>query len=73
MSDQSEQDRHSFVITVWLEEKETPEQPALWRGHITHALSKASRYVQSLEEISQFIEYYLGRMGVNTGAVRRPK
>lgn len=54
---------HSFVVKVWLEEvtRETPYP--LWRGHITHVMSKQQRYVQSLNDIAEFIAGYIRQSG----------
>jgi hypothetical protein len=59
-----EPDTHSFVVKVWLEETAEEAGRAHWRGHITHVASGERRYLQSLTEITSFIEGYLMRMGV---------
>ena len=57
-----EKSRHSFVITLWAVDLEPADERALWRGHITHVLTKHRQYVQSLEDISQFIAMYIKQM-----------
>ena len=70
MNEQHEKNRHSFVITIWVEE-EAANESARWRGHITHVLSKNRKYVQTLKEVQQFIEFYLDQMGVRPGIFQR--
>jgi hypothetical protein len=62
--DSYEVNTHSFVVKVWLEEATEEAGRARWRGHITHVVSGERRYLQSLAEITWFIEGYLVRMGV---------
>jgi hypothetical protein len=46
-------DTHAFVVKLWKEE------PALWRGHVTHAYTGQRRYFQDLEKILVFIRSFL--------------
>ena len=46
---------HSFILKIWLEDRQGEAGPLLWRGHITHVSSKAERYVKSIEEAIDFI------------------
>lgn len=62
--DSYEVNTHSFVVKVWLEETTEEAGRASWRGHITHVVSGERRYLQSLAEITHFVEGYLVRMGV---------
>lgn len=64
MMEPFEPDTHSFVVKAWLEETKEEAGRARWRGHITHVVSGERRYLQSLAEISSFIEGYLVSMGV---------
>jgi hypothetical protein len=57
-------DSHSFIVKVWLEETAQEAGRARWRGYITHVQSGERRYVQALREIIAFITPYLERMGV---------
>lgn len=66
-----EPDTHSFVVKVWLEEKAEPGARPFWRGHVTHVISGNRRYVQSLAEITGFIEGYLVGIGIMPEASRR--
>ena len=69
-----EPDTHSFVVKTWLEETEEEAGCVRWRGHITHVVSGERRYLQSLAEITSFIESYLVNMGVPPEArPRRPR
>jgi hypothetical protein len=44
---------HSFVVKVWCEE------PALWRGYVTHVPSGRRQYFQDLTVVLRFIGPYL--------------
>lgn len=46
-------DTHAFVVKLWKDE------PALWRGHVTHAYTGQRRYFQDLEKILVFIRSFL--------------
>lgn len=46
-------DTHAFVVKLWKDE------PALWRGHVTHAYTGQRRYFQDLEKILSFIRSFL--------------
>ncbi len=50
---------HSFVIRIWLEEPAKRNNPAKWRGHITHVLSGQRRYMEQLNDIVEFIGSHL--------------
>jgi hypothetical protein len=53
---------HSFIVKIWLEEMASDVGRAMWRGHITHVPDGERRYLQSTDEISAFIDLYLGGM-----------
>lgn len=53
---------HSFIVKIWLEETAAEAGQAKWRGHITHVPDGVRRYVESLDEISNFISVYLTEM-----------
>jgi hypothetical protein len=61
--EQSEYERHSFVIKIWLEDSDDSSHQAKWRGQITHVGDQEKRYVESLHDITSFIRGYLIRMG----------
>ena len=53
---------HSFVIRIWHEEAREETKETKWRGHITHIPSYQRHYVQTLDQISDFIIPYLPNM-----------
>ena len=57
--------RQSFIVRVWLEE------PATWRGRITHLPSTDSCYVSDLRRVLDFMAFHLDRMGVELPAYQR--
>ena len=64
---------HSFIIKIWLEESLEEADEATWRGHITHVPSQERRYLQTLDDVVDFIGPYLDRIGVVPGTYRRGK
>jgi len=66
---QSEFERLSFVIKLWLEEAGTASSQKKWRGHITNVGTGERRYVESLQQISSFIQAYLA--GMKRDRIRR--
>ena len=58
-----EDKNHSFVIRIWSEESLSEGVQNAWRGHITHVISGKRKYLQSLEDISLFIQPYLLNRG----------
>lgn len=52
-------DSHAFVIRIWLEDAESENTDAFWRGHITHVLDHKRYYFQDLSGIIQFITPYI--------------
>ena len=50
---------HSFIVRIWLEECADESGPAIWRGHITHTLSRERIYFNDLHEILPFIASHL--------------
>jgi hypothetical protein len=69
--DQVENNTHSFIVKVWLEETAEEAGRAMWRGHITHVPDGERRYVQDLGDVSTFIVPYLQQMGVRIGNRRQ--
>lgn len=57
----------SFIVKVWLEETPEETDEPTWRGHITHVPSGERRYLQTLDDVSAFIEPYLLQLGVRSG------
>ena len=60
----SENNTHSFIVKIWLEETTGRANRGTWRGHITHVPSGERRYLKSLDEIAAFIAPYLEEIGV---------
>lgn len=56
--------RHAFIVSVWLEETAEEAGRATWRGEITHVPSGERRSFQRLDEIARFIAPYIAELGV---------
>lgn len=54
-----EENVHSFIVKLWMEEIIENRNKQVWRGHITHVLSRERRYFTDLGEIFLFIEPYI--------------
>ena len=52
---QFEEERHSFVIRIWLERDNAMDSGDDWRGWIDHLPSGARRYFREFSEISDFM------------------
>jgi hypothetical protein len=50
---------HSFVLRIWLEDAPTGEDPARWRGRITHVLDERSRVVRGFHHVEEFVKEYV--------------
>ena len=55
----------SFIVKVWVEEHAEGNSQGVWHGHITHVFSGKRRYFKDLDEIRDFIQPFLGEMGVH--------
>jgi hypothetical protein len=55
---------HSFIVKIWREEADQGRSPK-WRGHITHVPSNERRYLESLDDILDFMKPYLQAMGMH--------
>ncbi len=53
--------RSTFVFKIWREEDSVREQ-SVWRGWVQHVHSGDRRYLQSTQELIQFIEKYTGEL-----------
>ena len=60
-----EHETHHFIVKVWLETAATENEPASWRGHVTHVASGDRRYVDSLADINDYIGKFLTKMGID--------
>ena len=65
--EEPEEQTHSFVIRLWLEEMDKEADRGIWRGHITHVTSGECRYLKDLNSITAFIAPYLEGMGRQFG------
>lgn len=63
-----ETNSHSFIVKVWVEDSAKEDATGLWRGSITHVPSGQRCYLNTLDEIQDFIAPYLEGMGVKPGA-----
>ena len=52
-------DSHSFVIRIWLEDIGSDDAPMLWRGYIAHVLEHERYHFQDLSDIITFMTPYL--------------
>jgi hypothetical protein len=60
-----EDESHTFIVKIWLEETLEESGKAKWRGYITHVLSGKRGYFEELRKIIDFIMPYLEKMGPN--------
>lgn len=58
----SDDDFHSFIVRIWLEESPTESTPPTWRGSITHVISGRRVYFSNLELLPGLITPYLRKM-----------
>lgn len=59
-----EPDTHSFVVKVWLDDKDEVTGQVIWRGHITHVASNQRRYFDNLSDLNAFLIPYLKAMNI---------
>lgn len=52
-------DIHSFVVRIWLEEMESETHRLVWHGHIKYVRNGDLRYINTLNEIPEFIQTHL--------------
>jgi hypothetical protein len=57
-----EADAHSFVVRLWREDNENPDEPAEWRGWIEHVQSQKRHYFQAVADISRIVAAYTGEV-----------
>lgn len=58
----------AFIVRVWLEHREIEAAPVEWRGSIEHVVSGKTKYLTTLDEITEFIRAFFEEMGVNLDA-----
>ena len=56
-------DLHSFIVRIWLEERESQTHPPAWHGHITDIGGGERHYFKNLNEIPEFIKTHLNLHG----------
>jgi hypothetical protein len=56
---------HSFIVRVWLEQRAAADAPPIWRGVIEHVSSGDRRYIQSLSELTDYLNQYLPMQEAN--------
>lgn len=54
----------SFVVKVWVEERDEGQKHTHWRGHITHVLSGNRCYFENISTATEFVLPYLEAIGV---------
>lgn len=57
-----EAEAHSFVMRIWRENREDPDDLAEWRGWIEHVQSQQRHYFRKLEDLPQIVGAYVGQM-----------
>ena len=62
-SGEEELNIHSFVVRVWLEEKQTNPRLVIWRGQITYVNNGDRHYFDDINEIPAFIAPHLKEAG----------
>ena len=66
-----EQDTHSFVIKLWLDEREDETGSVVWRGHITHVASRQRHYFDNVLAVNLFMMSYLQEMNIKIPIILR--
>ena len=57
-----EAEAHSFVMRIWRENRDDPEDSPVWRGWIEHVQSTQRHYFRSVDDIPQIVSAYIGDM-----------
>lgn len=57
-----EKEAHSFVIRLWRENRDDPQQTAGWRGWVDHVQSGKRHYFQEIESIQEIIAGYVSNV-----------
>lgn len=55
-----EAEAHSFVMRIWQENRDDPDDSAEWRGWIEHVQSAQRHHFRSLDEIPNIVSAYVG-------------
>ncbi len=67
-SNPGESNIQSFIVKIWAEDAREVDGGPAWRGQVTHVPGGERRSFQDLEDLGNFIERYLERMGADTPA-----
>lgn len=59
-----EPDAHSFVIKIWVDDKDEKTGRVIWRGHITHVASNQRQYFDDLSGLIVFLLPYLKALNI---------
>ena len=54
---------HSFVVRIWLEEKQSNPRVVIWRGQITYVNNGDRHYFDDIKDIPAFIAPHLKEAG----------
>jgi len=54
----------AFVIRIRMEGAESEDQSTGWVAHITNVLDQSERYVRDVNDLMNFINEYLMRVGI---------
>lgn len=57
-----EAEAHSFVMRIWRENRDDPNDLAEWRGWIEHVQSQQRHYFRNLEDLPQIVGAYVGQV-----------
>jgi hypothetical protein len=53
-----ESDTHSFIIKIWVDDRDEESGRVTWRGHITHVASSQRQYFAGLSGLIAFLLPY---------------
>lgn len=62
----------AFIVRIWVEPRELPHAPPLWRGVVEHVYSGERRYIRSLQDVVEFIAAYLVELGIDPTTAAAP-
>ena len=66
-----EPDTHSFVIKLWLDDRDEVTGQVTWRGHITHVSSSQRQYFDNLSDLIAFLLPYFKAMNIKLPIIWR--
>ena len=59
-----EPDTHSFVVKIWVDDRDEKTGRVIWRGHITHVASRRRQYFDGLSGLIVFLLPYLKALNI---------